>query len=250
MLAFYPDFCDTRSVGYIVHAYIYPCQKPIMSQETVLNSPLTDPDIKIKNKGHVRMFRNPVLEILSLSSATLTVVSYGAIILSFLILNSFFGSIRTLPMGLAVYFGAVLGWTFFEYILHRYVFHFVYESKAGKRFHYVMHGYHHEYPRDAHRLFMPPTAGAIISSIFLAIFFVFMGGNAFVFTAGFVNGYLLYTMMHYSIHRFKPPRGLRNLWKHHAMHHYKHNHRAFGVSSTLWDRIFGTMPDNREGSQA
>ncbi|GEM_PF-583069 len=216
-----------------------------------MNSPLTDPDTKIKNKGHVRMFRNPVLEVLSLSSATLTVVSYGAIVLSFLVLNSFFGSVDSLSSGLFVYFGALACWTFFEYVLHRYVFHFVYESKAGNRFHYVMHGYHHEYPRDAHRLFMPPAAGVIISSIFLGIFFLLMGRSAFVFTAGFVNGYLLYTMMHYSIHRFKAPKGLRNLWKHHAMHHYKHNDRAFGVSSTFWDRIFGTMPKGQEeGSQA
>jgi 4-hydroxysphinganine ceramide fatty acyl 2-hydroxylase len=221
-----------------------------MSQEHTTDSPLTDPDVKVKNKGHVRMFRNPVLEILSLSSATLTVVSYGAIIASFVILNSYFGSIHSLSQGLLLYFGAVICWTFFEYIMHRYIFHYVYESKAGKRFHYVMHGYHHEYPRDAHRLFMPPTAGAIISSLFLGIFFTFMGGYAFVFTAGFVNGYLLYTMMHYSIHRFKPPVGLKNLWKHHALHHYKYNDRAFGVSSTFWDRIFNTMPEQQEGSKA
>lgn len=214
-----------------------------------MNSPLTDPNVRIKNKGHVRLFRNPVLEILSLSSPTLTVVSYGAIILSFLVLNRYFGLITTLQSGLLVYIGAVICWTFFEYVLHRYVFHFVYESKGGKRFHYLMHGYHHDYPRDSHRLFMPPTAGAIISSVFLGIFYVFMGGYAFVFTAGFVNGYLLYTMMHYSMHRFKAPKGLRNLWKHHAMHHYKHNDRAFGVSSTIWDRVFRTMPDSSEGSQ-
>jgi 4-hydroxysphinganine ceramide fatty acyl 2-hydroxylase len=207
-----------------------------------MDSPITDKDISIKNKGHVRLFRNPVLEVLSLSSAPLTVASYGAYILTLLVLNSYFGAVDSLGMGLAVYFGAVLCWTFFEYILHRYVFHFVYESKAGKRFHYIMHGYHHEYPRDAHRLFMPPTAGAMIAALFLGIFYLMMGGYAFVFTAGFVNGYLLYTMMHYSIHRFKPPHGLKNLWKHHALHHYKFNDRAFGVSSTLWDRIFGTMP--------
>jgi 4-hydroxysphinganine ceramide fatty acyl 2-hydroxylase len=213
-----------------------------MANEHGHGSPLTDPEVSIKNKGHVRMFRNPVLEVLSLSSPALTVASYGAIIATLVFLNGPFGKIVGLEQGLMVYFGAVLIWTFFEYVLHRYVFHYVYESKAGQRFHYVMHGYHHEYPRDSHRLFMPPAAGVIIASIFLGLFYLVMGGYAFVFTAGFVNGYLMYTMMHYSMHRFKPPRALKGLWKHHALHHYKHNDKAFGVSSPLWDHVFRTMP--------
>ena len=213
-----------------------------MPQENGHKSPLNDADVKTKNKGHVRLFRNPVLEVLSLSSPTLTVFSYGAIIASLIYLNTLFGSITDLRQGLFVYFGALIGWTFFEYVLHRYVFHYVYESKAGQRFHYIMHGYHHEYPRDSHRLFMPPAAGVLISALFLGIFYAPLGGYAFVFTGGFVNGYLMYTMMHYSIHRFKAPAPLKGVWKHHALHHYKHSDKAFGVSSPLWDHVFRTMP--------
>jgi 4-hydroxysphinganine ceramide fatty acyl 2-hydroxylase len=96
-----------------------------MANEHGHGSPLTDPEVSIKNKGHVRMFRNPVLEVLSLSSPALTVASYGAIIATLVFLNGPFGKIVGLEQGLMVYFGAVLIWTFFEYVLHRYVFHYV-----------------------------------------------------------------------------------------------------------------------------
>ena len=36
---------------------------------------------------------------------------------------------------------------------------------------------------------------------------------------------------------------LKTLWVHHAIHHYKDDTRAYGVSSPLWDWILGTMPD-------
>ncbi|MGB3618930.1 MAG: sterol desaturase family protein, partial [Catalinimonas sp.] len=32
------------------------------------------------------------------------------------------------------------------------------------------------------------------------------------------------------------------LWVHHSIHHFKDDERAFGVSSPLWDWVFGTMP--------
>lgn len=44
---------------------------------------------------------------------------------------------------------------FFEYLMHRFVFHFLAESERARKFIYVLHGNHHEYPRDKERLFMP-----------------------------------------------------------------------------------------------
>lgn len=216
-----------------------------MSMQEGQQSPLTDDDVKIKVKGHARMFRNPVLEVLSLSSPMITTLSYGSVIAVIVYLNTFFGKVETLTQGLWIYGAGLLAWTFFEYVLHRYVFHYVYESEGGKRFHYLMHGYHHEYPRDSHRLFMPPLPGALIATVFLIFWFIFLWGYAFVFTGGFVNGYLFYTLMHYSIHRFKPPGPLKNLWKHHNLHHFKYNNKAFGVSSTLWDHVFRTLPPKK-----
>jgi sterol desaturase/sphingolipid hydroxylase (fatty acid hydroxylase superfamily) len=36
---------------------------------------------------------------------------------------------------------------------------------------------------------------------------------------------------------------MKPLWRNHHLHHYKDEHRGFGVSTTIWDRVFGTMFD-------
>jgi 4-hydroxysphinganine ceramide fatty acyl 2-hydroxylase len=59
-------------------------------------------------------------------------------------------------------------WTITEYILHRYVFHFEPNVEWGKKIHFIFHGVHHDYPNDAKRLVMPPSA-----SIPMALGFTF-----------------------------------------------------------------------------
>jgi sterol desaturase/sphingolipid hydroxylase (fatty acid hydroxylase superfamily) len=221
-----------------------------MAEDHGFVSPLQDDNVKIKNNGHPKLFKNPILEVLSLSSPLITLVAYGSYISVMIFLNSTeLGGVEGISNIVGLYFIGFLCWTLAEYLLHRHVFHFVSDNKYFMRFHYVMHGYHHEYPRDAHRLFMPPLPGAMISGLFLGIFYLLIGDIAFVFTGGFVSGYLFYTMMHFSMHRFKPPKFLKGLWRHHALHHYKYSNRAFGVSSPLWDHIFRTMPPNKEGKE-
>ena len=36
---------------------------------------------------------------------------------------------------------------------------------------------------------------------------------------------------------------MKPLWTNHHLHHYKDDHHGFGVSSTFWDHVFGTMFD-------
>jgi len=49
-------------------------------------------------------------------------------------------------------------------------------------------------------------------------------------------------MIHYATHHF-PMRSpvAKYLKRHHMMHHYKDPDTRFGVSSPLWDKVFGTM---------
>jgi sterol desaturase/sphingolipid hydroxylase (fatty acid hydroxylase superfamily) len=57
-------------------------------------------------------------------------------------------------------------------------------------------------------------------------------------------GYLLYASMHYAIHAWNPPfKWMKPLWRNHHLHHYKDEQKGFGVSSTFWDHVFGTMFD-------
>jgi len=138
--------------------------------------------------------------------------------------------------------GGVIFWTLFEYIMHRYLFHMAAESRMGRRIVYTMHGVHHEYPRDKGRLFMPPVPSLVISGMILLVLYILTGSYSFSFFPGFMFGYLAYASMHYAIHAYAPPRWLKALWRNHHLHHYKTPDKGFGVSSVLWDVVFGTVP--------
>lgn len=92
---------------------------------------------------------------------------------------------------------------------------------------------------------MPPVLSLILATVFFVIYRAVLGDYTFGFLSGFLMGYTAYLGVHYSIHAFKVPNNfLKILWEHHLIHHYREPNRAFGVSSPLWDFVFGTMPKN------
>lgn len=138
-----------------------------------------------------------------------------------------------------------LFWTFSEYWIHRYVYHVKTDNKWLLKIQHTGHGIHHQYPKDPTRLAMPPLPSIILIAIFYALFWVIMGNDAMAFLPEFLFGYVLYISLHYAEHRYKAPKfgPLNRLWKLHMLHHYKYPEtKVFGVSTILWDRIFGTMP--------
>lgn len=203
---------------------------------------------KIHNKGQARLFRNSYLEQLTKTHPLVIWAIYLPMAI-FLLYFSF--QKLQLPLGIVCcsFFAGVFFWTLFEYMLHRFVFHFIAESKRIKRIVYLIHGNHHQYPRDKERLFMPPVPSLFIAAalfFMLLLFFEMAGIKEYVFSffAGFLLGYLLYGSMHYAIHAWNPPfKWMKALWRNHHLHHYKNEHNGFGVSSTLWDLVFGTMFD-------
>jgi sterol desaturase/sphingolipid hydroxylase (fatty acid hydroxylase superfamily) len=50
---------------------------------------------------------------------------------------------------------------------------------------------------------------------------------------------LAYDMLHYATHHIPMRRGV---WKTLRRHHYRTPEQRFGVSSPLWDVVFGTQP--------
>ena len=62
-----------------------------------------------------------------------------------------------------------LFWTFTEYWLHRLVFHFDADNEWAHRFHFMIHGVHHDHPNDPLRLVMPPAASIPLASLFLLL---------------------------------------------------------------------------------
>lgn len=198
---------------------------------------------KIYNKGQAQLFKNQYLEYLTKTHPLVIWGMYTPILL-FLPYYSINSLNFTGLQVLLTFISGVFFWSFMEYVLHRFIFHYHPESEKGKRINYVLHGNHHEYPRDKERLFMPAVPSLIIAAAFFLIYFLILGNLAFSFFPGFMLGYLLYGSMHYGIHAMSPPfKWMKGLWRNHHLHHYKNTDMGFGVSSTLWDHVFGTMFD-------
>jgi sterol desaturase/sphingolipid hydroxylase (fatty acid hydroxylase superfamily) len=152
--------------------------------------------------------------------------------------------------------GFVLGfvaWTLIEYLLHRYVFHLVPEADFDSKLkQFMVHGYHHEFPNDRMRLVAPLLLSAPIGLVVAAAYFALLGRYHWqVWFAGTAVGYLAYDWIHYYTHHFRPTTRLgRFLRRYHMEHHYKDSDSHFGISSPLWDWVFGTAKAKGEAQDS
>lgn len=201
--------------------------------------------IKPKHKGSARLFENPLLERLTHTH----IAGPLSIFFAVAAVSLYYSLSKGLLTGLSA-FGLFLGgwflFTFVEYLMHRFLYHMNTDTPGKAKFQYTMHGVHHEFPKDKTRLAMPPILTVFVASLLFFIFRFTLGNAGFGVLAGFVFGYALYLFVHYAIHVYAPPKNfLKFWWHHHAMHHYRQDEVAFGVSTTLWDHIVGTMPSKK-----
>jgi sterol desaturase/sphingolipid hydroxylase (fatty acid hydroxylase superfamily) len=198
---------------------------------------------KIHNKGQAQIFRNQYLEYFTKTHPFVIWGLYLPVIIFlpyYAVMKFDFPGIRIA----SIFFGGVFFWTFFEYMMHRFIFHWVSDNPRAQRISYLLHGNHHEFPRDHQRLFMPAVPSMIITSALFLLFYAIMQKNALAFFPGFILGYLLYGSMHYAIHAWNPPfKWMKPIWRNHHLHHYKSDEKGFGVSSHIWDKILGTEFD-------
>ncbi len=187
----------------------------------------------------IRMFRNNLLENLSKVPFYVPLIIYIPVVLYCACRALFVERIEMIQFAGLFILGLLL-WTVTEYFLHRYIFHFVPRSKWGLRLHFIFHGVHHDYPRDAKRLVMPPSASIPLALGFYFLFdLIFSRPQLFSFFPGFVTGYLVYDMMHYAMHHYNFKSSLmKRVKQHHMLHHYSDSSKGYGVSSSLWDKIF------------
>lgn len=144
----------------------------------------------------------------------------------------------------ALFFAGLIHWSLTEYWLHRLVFHYKATSKLGKRFFWLAHGVHHDWPNDKLRLVFPPAISIPLAIGFFALYTAILGDSArYAAFSGLVTGYLAYDMIHYYVHHFAPKNpALKFLRRYHLAHHFKDGSNGFGVSQPLWDYVFCTRP--------
>ena len=144
--------------------------------------------------------------------------------------------------------GGVGIWTLTEYWLHRLVFHWEPDNAIGRRTHFIIHGIHHDHPNDKMRLVMPPAVSIPLAALFFGGFVLIFGAPAaYPLFAGLLVGYLFYDYTHYYVHHFVPKSALgKRLREQHMRHHFQDHRYGYGVSSPVWDVVFGTLPRKRK----
>ena len=144
-----------------------------------------------------------------------------------------------LSIGIAAFLGVVT-WSFLEYTLHRFLGH---DRRTMPNFFSVEHTRHH----SEGNYFAPAVKkagaalGATLITLPLALLVVepVIGG---VFTAAFVAMYVTYEIVHRRAHTHAGIGSYgRYLRRHHFHHHFGNPKANHGVTSPVWDFVFGTF---------
>lgn len=110
--------------------------------------------------------------------------------------------------------------------------------------HYVLHGVHHAFPMDEGRLVFPIIlAIPIYFGLYVLYELMLPPYMINAFSAGVVGAYMCYDMGHYYLHHQQPLSFVEYRKKYHMYHHYKDPDNGYGITSSFWDKIFGTELD-------
>ncbi|MCC6148188.1 MAG: sterol desaturase family protein [Anaerolineaceae bacterium] len=199
----------------------------------------------------IRLFKSDFMEFFTHISPVAIVVVWAPVAIFF-----FYRAVANAggKFPLSIPLGFLLGlfvWTITEYTMHRFVFHFRPKSSWQERVSFLFHGVHHAQPQCKTRLVMPFPVSIPLALLFYGLFYlvlnVLLGTGSWVNPAfsGFMVGYLAYDLTHYATHHFPMRSGyVKYLKRHHLKHHYKTPDQRYGVSTTAWDMVFGTYPED------
>jgi len=193
---------------------------------------------EITCRGRTRLFSSPILEALTVISAPAFIILWS-IGLPLILLFAVIKAPTVWAPGLVIL--GVLGWTFTEYALHRFVFHFEARSQAFRRAIFIIHGNHHADPNDPLRNLMPPIVslpvGALIWVLNLSVF----GPSGTWSFLGFMMGYVAYDLVHYACHQWPMKGRLGRILKvHHMRHHHLPARGNYAITGMAWDRLLST----------
>ncbi len=137
-------------------------------------------------------------------------------------------------------------WTLLEYILHRAVLH-------NKTYFAPMHAQHHASPLEY--LGTPPWVSVLVLTGSLLVPVWWFSGFCVAdgLTVGVMTGYWWYGLVHHIVHHHahRPSSVFfSRLRAWHMRHHYSPKRGNFGVTTRLWDHVFGTVISARDKAAA
>jgi hypothetical protein len=155
---------------------------------------------------------------------------------------------------------------FVEWAIHVYMLHSPPFDLFGRRVEMLTareHRAHHEAPGVLDGVLLP-VYGVLV---FLALIALVDWGMSFLIslvlggprlsyaTTGVLVSFAIlaaYEWSHFLIHTPYRPKGryFKSIWRNHRLHHFKNERYWFGVTSTVGDRVIGTLADQREVSRS
>jgi 4-hydroxysphinganine ceramide fatty acyl 2-hydroxylase len=136
---------------------------------------------------------------------------------------------------LAMFILGWFAWTFVEYTIHGFLSH-IFNTFATP--------FHAEHHRDPRAVF---TAGAWAPFTIISVLVFGVAGltPATAIWLGMVAGFLSYELCHYRIHFARPLCEFEEKMRtRHLAHHTRAPNQIFGVTNRIWDRVFGSEPDD------
>lgn len=207
--------------------------------------PLTDAQGKTVKRTRIQVYKNTFIEKYFAQAHPST----PGIWFGWLIVWGLYSGITSFgaAKGLGLFAAGLLITTLIEYNLHRFIFHMNTYDEASRLRVFLMHGYHHDFPDDPMRLVLPPIAIWPIAAVLGVIWYFVFGQYWFVIYAGTAAGYVAYDWTHYYTHHFNPKSGPGKwLKRYHMLHHHDSPMHRFGITSPLWDVVFGTYLSNKK----
>ncbi len=133
-----------------------------------------------------------------------------------------------------------IAWSAIEYLLHRFVLHGVQPFRRW-------HALHHERPTAF--IGTPTILTALLFATFAFLPALLLGGlwSACALTLGLLAGYQSFGLAHHAVHHWRADFAwLRLMKRRHALHHHGAQACCYGVGSSFWDWVFGTLPKSNE----
>ena len=197
----------------------------------------------------IRLFKSDFLEFFTHISPIAILILWVPVVTVLLVYGAMTAPAGQFPFYMPLGFLAGLFlWTLAEYSLHRFLFHHKPTNPRQERIFFLFHGIHHAQPQVKTRLVMPFPVAIPLAAVFFGLFYLVLGillkAPQWVapLMAGFLIGYLAYDLTHYATHHFAMRSGYAKFLKrYHMQHHYKDPNTRFGVSSPVWDWVFGTQ---------
>ncbi len=135
-------------------------------------------------------------------------------------------------------------WTLLEYILHRFLLHAEFRNRTLRDLVNASHLNHHSAPRDRDQILVQLPFALITSALIYGILFAITRDTfkASGLISGIWMGFLYYEAVHYRVHvSLGHSQLLQQQRRAHFYHHFSNSEQCFGVTSPLWDYVFGTM---------